>query len=95
VTTYGRDLRREWTPADAARAEAITAQYGGVLTLTAPARALGGVSLVWDDGHGDRIQLHAADAAALVSLLSRVARVHVQMRASDDTTTTGAKHGRV
>lgn len=95
MTTYGRDPRREWTPAEAARAEAITAQYGGTLTLTAASRALGGMSLVWDDGQGDRIQLHAENAGALVALLSRVARVHVQMRAGDNTTTTGAEHGRV
>jgi hypothetical protein len=90
MTTLGRDPRREWTPAERARAEAITAQYGGTLTTTAPARPLGGMSLEWDDGQGDRIQLHAENAGALVGLLARVAKVHVQMRAGDTTSNTGA-----
>jgi hypothetical protein len=48
------------------------------------------MSLEWDDGHGDRIQLHAENAGALVGLLARVAKVHVQMRAGDTTSNTGA-----
>lgn len=85
--TFGTDPRRTtWSPTDAARAEALVARFGGILTTTIPTTTPAssatpphsghgaGVAVEWYDPTGYRVALEGADAPAVLGLLSAVLR---------------------
>lgn len=71
--TCGADMRRTiWTPADAARAEALVSEYGGILSQYAGDAS--GVCVEWLDPSGYRVALEGVDAPSVLAGLSAMLR---------------------
>lgn len=70
---FGADARRViWTPADAARAESLVAEFGGILSKYAGDAS--GVCVEWMDPSGYRVALEGVDASSVLGSLSAMLR---------------------
>ena len=70
---FGGDARRAiWSPTDTARAEAMVAEFGGVLSLSTGQAS--GVCVEWLDESGYRVALEGVDASAVLGGLSAMLR---------------------
>lgn len=70
---FGADRRRTiWTPADASRAEALVAEFGGILSQYTGDES--GVCVEWLDPSGYRVALEGVDASSVLAGLSAMLR---------------------